>query len=215
MAIDHDYIREVLARFEGNGVARGYVPCRGGEPLGVSGVTVGTGCDLGQQSAAGLLDMGVPHALVKKLLPYIGLKKQAAVEAVKRQPLTLTGAEVKTLDDAVIGRYLKNISQCYDSGNPSRTFAHIPSPAQAVLVSILYQRGLGFRTKNPGWWGPMLAGDWKAAAAWLRDPANGGGYHTRRKSEGELLGLIKPEDRAAGATRAVGAAEAAASHRKK
>ena len=80
MPIAYDYIREVLSRFEGAGRTRGYVPCdKTGRPLGASGVTIGTGVDLGQQTGAGLLDMGVPHAVVKKLLPYIGLKKEAAL----------------------------------------------------------------------------------------------------------------------------------------
>ena len=193
MSINFDFIKNFLGPLEGAGVTRGYVPCdKAGRPLGVSGVTIGTGVDLGQQTALGLLDMGVPFELVDKLRPYIGLKKQAAVDALKIQPLTLTSAEVKALDDAVIGRYVKNIAAHYDKHNPHQPFAAIPSPAQAVTVSILYQRGLGFCTKNPGWWAPMLAGDWKAAAAWLCDPANGGGYHSRRKSEGEILKQIKP-----------------------
>ena len=79
MPIDHNYIRAILERFEGKGIARGYVPMKNGEVLGVSGVTIATGVDLGQQTGAGLLDMGVPHAVVKKLLPYIGLKKAAAL----------------------------------------------------------------------------------------------------------------------------------------
>ena len=192
MPIDHNYIRAILERFEGKGIARGYVPSKNGVPLGVSGVTIGTGVDLGQQTALGLLDMGVPFELVDKLRPYIGLKKQAAVDALKIQPLTLTSAEVKALDDAVIGRYIKNISDHYNKNKPSHPFAVIPRQAQAVLVSVLYQRGLGFCAKNPGWWGPMLAGEWPKAATWLRDPANGGGYHSRRKAEGEMLLQIKP-----------------------
>ena len=192
MPIDHNYIRATLERFEGKGITRGYVPCKGGVPLGVSGVTIGTGCDLGQQTAAALLDMGVPHSVVIKLLPYIGLKKQAAVDAIKCQALTLTAKEVKTLDDAVIGQYVKNIAAHYDKSNPYQPFAAIPRQAQAVIVSILYQRGLGFSGKAPVLWRAMLAGDWKTAATWLCDPANGGGYHSRRKAEGELLKQIKP-----------------------
>ena len=193
MSIDFQFIRSTLERFEGKGITRGYVPCKGGVPLGASGVTIGTGVDLGQQTGAGLLDMGVPHPIVIKLLPYIGLKKQAAVDAIKCQALTLTAKEVAALDDAVIGRYVKNISQHYDKHNPKQPFAAIPSQAQAVIVSILYQRGLGFSGKAPVLWRAFLMGDWKTAAAWLCDPANGGGYHSRRKAEGEILKTIKPK----------------------
>ena len=47
MSIDHAYIRATLERFEGKGIASAYVPAKNGVPLGVSGVTVGTGVDLG------------------------------------------------------------------------------------------------------------------------------------------------------------------------
>ena len=194
MPINFDYIRSVLERFEGKGIARGYVPCKNGVPLGVSGVTVGTGVDLGQQTTAGLLDMGVPHSVVIRFLPYIGLKTVAAVKAIQAQPLTLTALEVKALDDAVIGRYVRDIAARYDRDRPVNFFSTLPPEAQAVTVSILYQRGLGFINRSGSWWHNMQRGDWAAAAAWLCDPANGGGYHSRRKAEGEILKQIKVVD---------------------
>lgn len=192
MPIHFDYIRATLERFEGKGIAKGYVPCKNGVPLGVSGVTIGTGVDLGQQTAAGLLDMGVPHSIVIKLLPYIGLKTAAAVKAIQMQPLNLTATEVKALDDAVIGRYVRDIAARYDRDKPVNFFSSLPAQAQAVTVSILYQRGLGFINRSGAWWHYMQSGDWAKAAAWLCDPANGGGYHSRRKAEGEILLQIKP-----------------------
>ena len=194
MPINFDYIRSVLERFEGKGIARGYVPCKNNVPLGVSGVTVGTGVDLGQQTAAGLLDMGVPHSIVIKFLPYIGLKTAAAVKAIQMQPLNLTAAEVKALDDVVIARYVRDIEARYNRDNPAQKFSYTPPEAQAVTVSILYQRGLGFINRSGAWWHHMQSGNWPAAAAWLCDPANGGGYHPRRKAEGEILKQIKVVD---------------------
>lgn len=197
MPIDHNYIRAILERFEGKGIARGYVPCdKAGRPLGVSGVTIGTGVDLGQQTGAGLLDMGVPHAVVKKLLPYIGLKKAAALAAIKAQPLVLTPAEVAAIDDAVFARYVRDIEARYNKDNPASPFADSPPEAQAVLVSILYQRGLGSPKNYPNTWKLLLAGDWPGAAAKLCNGALWDGYQTRRAAEGELLKRIKPaEDR--------------------
>ena len=205
MSIDYGYIRAVLARFEGGGITRGYVPSKNGVALGVSGVTIGTGVDLGQQTGAALWDMSVPHGVVKKLLPYMGLKKEAARAALQRQPLTLSKAEVKALDDAVIGRYVRNIAAFYNKNLPAQTFDLIPREAQAVLVSVLYQRGLGYAPKVPALWRALLAGEWASAAAWLVDPANGGGYHSRRKAEGEILrsiGLDKARDADIGAASA-------------
>ena len=190
MSIDYGYIGAVLARFEGAGIARGYVPTKNGVPLGVSGVTIGTGVDLGQQNAAGLAHMGVPPDLVRKFAPYLGLKKDAALEALRRRPLTLNAAEVKTLDDAVLRCYVRNVAARYDRDGPAQTFAALPPPAQAVVVSLLYQRGLGYATNAPELWQALLSGKWLSAAAWLANPANGGGYHSRRKAEGELLKKI-------------------------
>ena len=192
MPIDHNYIRAILERFEGKGIARGYVPSKNGVPLGVSGVTIGTGVDLGQQTGAGLMDMGVDYAIVKKLLPYIGLKKLAAVDALKRQPLTLTAAEVKTLDDAVIGRYVRNIEARYNKDKPTYHFADIPPEAQAVVVSLLYHRGLASPKSYPNTWALLIKGDWLGAAAKLCNSALWKEYKTRRVAEGNLLKQIKP-----------------------
>ena len=197
MSININFIKNFLGPLEGAGVTRGYVPCdKAGRPLGVSGVTIGTGVDLGQQTGAGLLDMGVPHAVVKKLLPYIGLKKAAALAAIKAQPLVLTPAEVAAIDDAVFARYVRDIEARYNKDNPASPFADSPPEAQAVLVSILYQRGLGSPKNYPNTWKLLLAGDWPGAAAKLCNGALWDGYQTRRAAEGKLLKRIKPaEDR--------------------
>lgn len=188
MPIHQQYIREILARFEGAGIPRGYVPCdKNGVPLGVSGVTVGTGVDLGQQTAAGLMDMGVPDALVRRLIPYIGLKRGAAQDAIKRQALILTSAEVASLDAAVIARYVRDIAARYDRDAPQHRFAELPREAQAVVTSLLYQRGLNSPTKFPQTWAALLRGDWPDAAARLCNSALWDGYQTRRKAEGLIL----------------------------
>ena len=195
MPIAYDYIREVLSRFEGAGRTRGYVPCdKTGRPLGASGVTIGTGVDLGQQTGAGLLDMGVPFAVVKKLLPYIGLKKEAALAAIKDQPLTLSPAETAALDDAVGKHYLQNIEARYNKDNPILPFADIPPRGQAVVSSLLYQRGLASPKNFPHTWRFLLAADWTRAAEKLRNAALWDGYQSRRAAEGEiLLGIVRDE----------------------
>ena len=187
MPIAHDYIRATLERFEGKGLTKGYVPSKNGVPLGVSGVTIGTGVDLGQQTADRLLHMGVPPAVVDKFTPYLGLKKTDAQAALRALPLILSPAEVESLDQAVISRYTRDIAARYDRDAPAATFSSLPKEAQAVLVSILFQRGLAYPAKAPQLWRALLAGHWQAAATWLQSPANGGGYHSRRKAEGEML----------------------------
>ena len=193
MPINFDFIRATLERFEGKGIARAYVPAKNGVPLGVSGVTIGTGVDLGQQTALGLLDMGVPFEIVDKLRPYLGYKKQDAQAILRERPLALSAAEVDALDSAVIGRYIRDIATRYNKDNPSALFADIPHQAQAVIVSVLYQRGLGSPKNFPQTWKLLLAGDWQAAADKLCNGALWDGYQTRRAAEGQILRGIEPD----------------------
>ena len=192
MPINFSYIRTTLERFEGKGLTRGYVPCdKAGRPLGVSGVTIGTGVDLGQQTALGLLDMGVPFEIVDKLRPYFGYKKQDAKAVLRERPLVLSAAEIEALDSAVIGRYVRDIAARYNKDKPSVPFADIPPQAQAVIVSILYQRGLASPSKFPNTWKLLLNGDWPGAAAKFCNATLWDGYQTRRAAEGKILRSIE------------------------
>ncbi len=188
--IEFDEIRKVLECFEGKGLRKGYVPCKNGVPLGVSGVTIGTGVDLGQQSRDALANYGISSALVDKLMPYVGLKKEDAIAALKLQPLVLSEAEVEELDNKVITEYIRAAARAYDVCKPARSFNQIPAQAQAVIVSMLYQRGRGYLKKIQKLWNDLKAGEWDSAADWLVDPAHGDGYHSRRRAEGELLRSI-------------------------
>ena len=189
MPIQYEYIRKQLEPFEGKGVTQAYVPCRQGVVLGVSGVTIGTGVDLGQQTDLGLAKMGVGLIVVLKLMPYLGLKKQQAVAFLKANPLQLSRAEVENLDTAVINHYINNTARQYNQAGPAAPFENIPKQAQAVIVSLFYQKG-GPKT-FPHTWQALLNGNWANAANRLRTPALWTDYHSRRKAEGGLLLEIK------------------------
>jgi hypothetical protein len=199
--IDKDYIISVLARFEGKAVRRGYVPCKGGnytgagdfvgkEPLGVSGVTIGTGFDLGQQTAAELAALKLSGPLYAKLLPYTGKNLQSALSALREKPLELTPGEVAVLDNAVHERYIDETAALFGR----IAFDRAPSPAQAVAVSLHYQFGTPARAASPGlaWaWKSLVAGCYAAAAKFLRDPEGWSESHRlylpRRRQEAALL----------------------------
>lgn len=114
MSIDTPFITEVLGRFEGKGVTRGYVPCRNGEPIGASGVTIATGLDLGQQTRASLEAMGIPAELVNRFTQYLGARKKEALYILAHSPLVLTREEVETVDRCVHDYYIKNTEQRFD-----------------------------------------------------------------------------------------------------
>jgi GH24 family phage-related lysozyme (muramidase) len=198
--IDTAYIRTVLARFEGKAIARGYIPCaRGtyygtgpdkGEPLGASGVTVATGVDLGQQTRKGLESMGISPEIVVLLVPYIGLQKQAAMEKLRKAPLTLSAAQVEEIDRILHERYITETAGLF--GRDS--FERAPKQVQAVAVSLHYQFGALSRAASPALgraWDLMRQGAYTSAADALRDLSGWSKSHqlymSRRRAEAALL----------------------------
>lgn len=201
-----DEIREVLNRpgFEGPQQLRGYIPCdltTGGTanyyggpnperyvPMGISGVTIGTGVDLGQTDAATLGGMGVSPGIVNQLRPYLGQRRAAAVAVLHRLPLTLRQDVADDLDVAMLSHHVTKIADYYDRavGVPGM-FATLPWQAQAVIVSIQYQRGVNSPRKYPNTWKAFVSEDWADASARLKNVSLWSGYQRRRRLEGQLL----------------------------
>jgi hypothetical protein len=184
-----DYIVSILEKLEGK-LSRGYVPCRSGVPLGASGVTIGTGIDLGQQSDASLSGWNLPDKLAGKLRPYLGLKKMDAVAYLKNHPLTLSEEEVSTLDRAVHKKYIQETAVLFGEDR----FEEAPKQAQAVAVSLHYQFGTPVRAASPGLrlaWNAIRDKRYQEAAAYLTSPRGWSGDHqqymARRKQEAAFL----------------------------
>ena len=204
--VHFDEIREVLHRpgFEGPQQLRGYIPCdlrTGGTanyyggpnperyvPMGISGVTIGTGVDLGQTDAATLADIGVEQGIINQLRPYLGQRQAAAVAVLHRLPLTISQDVADELDAAMLNHHITKIADYYDRavGLPGR-FATLPWQAQAVIVSIQYQRGVKSPRKYPNTWSALVRQDWADAAARLGNGRLWSGYQRRRRLEGRLL----------------------------
>ena len=94
MAIEIDAILALLRTDGVEGPCRtvGYVPARPGNfrgapgqnpddyaAIGNSGVTIGTGIDLGTYTADQMSAYGLPEGLVNPLRPYMGLHKSSAI----------------------------------------------------------------------------------------------------------------------------------------
>jgi GH24 family phage-related lysozyme (muramidase) len=199
--IDYDFINFILGRFEGKGFTRGYIPCQQGTwfggsdpskgaPLGVSGVTIATGVDLGQQSKARLSSMGISATTVSILAPYIGLKQDQAVEKLRETPLTITEAQVREIDEAVSRHYIHDTARMFGQ----EIFEIAPKEVQAVAASLCYQFGLPRRDASPALnlaWEAMREGKYQEAAAHLSAPVGWSTSHqqfmNRRRQEAELL----------------------------
>ena len=201
-----DKINEVLNRdyFEGPQMHRGYIPCniagggtanyKGGArperyiPMGASGVTVATGVDLGQTSEAELTSMGVPHGIIVKVRPYLGLKKVKAVFALYKRPLLIQKADADTLDECMHRHHARMISERYDREAGRGAFENLPWQAQAVIFSLLYQCGCtGGPKKDPVTWQALVQKNWLTASKRLMTKEYWSGYHNRRRKEGEIL----------------------------
>lgn len=200
MGIDVAAFRAFLNRPGVEGPQRlvAYVPCRPrnytgqGEPsayaaIAASGVTVATGCDLGQQSGTGLRAMGVDADILRRLAPYLQKRRAAALAALHERPLALRREEADAIDAVVIGRYALLAAARYDRDAGDGAFAALPWQAQAAIGSILFQRGSGSPRSYPNTWAAFVARDWKTAAAKLCNASLWDAYRIRRRLEGELL----------------------------
>jgi len=202
--IYYEFISEVLGKFEGKGIARGYVPCTkgtwygGNDPekgpaLGASGVTIATGVDLGQQTIHGLLNMGVPVDIVEILEPYIGLKREQAIQKLKAAPFAITPKQVIDIDNAVKRHYINDTADKFGKV----VFEAAPKEVQAVAASLCYQFGTPQRDASPSLklaWDRMISGEYKKAAEFLTYQSGWSTSHQiylpRRRLEAALLNSI-------------------------
>lgn len=179
-----------IGKLEGAGIARGYVP---NPSTSNSGVTVATGFDIGQRSAADLEAMGLPDDLVAKLAPYAGLRGRAAADFLARHPLLLEADEVAAIDASVRTVFSDRLASIYNaavSGDGDRAdFEDLPAAAQTVIASVAYQYGLDLKRHTPRFWSTVVAQDWGAAVAELRN--FGDAYGSRRRQEAELLASVR------------------------
>jgi GH24 family phage-related lysozyme (muramidase) len=197
--INYEFINKILGNFEGKALRTGYIPCEKGtwyptgpdkgEVLGVSGVSIATGVDLGQQTEKSLISSGISIDLLSKLRSYLGKQKNDAKKALLAEPLTLTEEEVKELDECIHKKYIVETNDLF-----GKEFGNTPKEVQAVAVSLHYQFGTPFRNVSPalnGSWKLMQEGKYKEAANLLENPAGWSNSHlaylNRRKQEAALL----------------------------
>jgi hypothetical protein len=177
MAVDWSFIE---AR-EGKSVAKAYVP----DPKGSnSGVTVGSGVDLGQQTTASLAALMLSPDLYNKLKPYVGLRKEAAVAALAKAPLVLSKPEVAELDHAIRDRHLAALQKEYNACSKVK-FLDLPDAAQTILCSVSYQYGVALNKRTPNFWRIVTNQNWEGAVKALRNFSDR--YPTRRNLEADYL----------------------------
>ncbi len=171
-----------LAKLEGTKL-KAYVPA---VKKSKSGVTVGTGFDLGQMHAAEFKQLPLNASLKAKLAPYVGLKQNKALAFLKAHPLSITPKELEEVDEIAANKILKPLAAMYAKSS-GKSFTSLPSEAQTVIFSYAYQHGPGFMTKGSTakkLWHYFVAENWQKASQALKRSKL---YATRRVQEAKLL----------------------------
>tara|TARA_E500000318_G_scaffold70688_1_gene65488 strand:- start:3 stop:1499 length:1497 start_codon:yes stop_codon:yes gene_type:complete len=124
---------------EGKIKTAGYIPkYKSGKVIGISGVTIGRGVDLGQHSAVDLKRAGFTNDLIKRFKPYLGLKKEAAQKALSRNPLNISSDEAKFISDQMLQYKIDEYNRIFKS------LKDVPNPrVKAVLVAEHFAGRLG------------------------------------------------------------------------
>jgi hypothetical protein len=165
-----------------------YVPKDSGKNL--SGVTVGTGIDLGQRDRAEIMNTFIPDDLKRKILPYALLKGDKAREALRLRPLTLTNDEVTALDTAIQRQFLYRLETRFDRDAEAH-FDCLPAEAQTVLMSLAWNFGPALDKALPTAWGFAIVGRWDQMADFIENmPCVEKALKSRRKREADLLRKI-------------------------
>ena len=180
--IDFDFISER----EGGCHTEGYIP-----QAGQSGVTIGTGIDLGQWDATGLQNMGVNQELIDLFEPYFGLTRDEAEEYLNNNPLTITEEQAAELDEIFMQNYFQPLIDGYNAASEVN-FEDIETEAQTVIASVAYQYGTDLASATPNFWQQVTTQDWQAGVDNLRD--FGDDYQTRRDIEADLLDDLLVEE---------------------
>lgn len=114
----------------------GYVP-EGSER---SGVTIGTGFDLGQQTEETIKNFGFnDQSILDVIKPYIGLQGAQAKEVAPQ--LKISDEQKQDLDNTVKSYYENNIINQYNSKKRNYSFDELDPAVQTAVASVGYQYG--------------------------------------------------------------------------
>lgn len=205
MPLAISFISDFLSTVEGPRQTVGYIPCfkvaggtanykGAGDPaafkaMGASGVTIATGCDLGQSSVGVMRGYGLEEVIVRKLLPYFEHKKEAALRVLHRIPFTISADDAAAIDAAVhIGYLRKYVIPVFERECHKMRFVNLPKQAQATIASICFQKGVGGTKRDaPKTWAALVHCDWADAADRLCNRSLWREYQSRRGQEGVML----------------------------
>lgn len=165
---------DVIDEFEGGSRQQAYVP-----QAGKSGVTVGSGFDVGQRSHL----KGLPVEIQEKLNPVVGLKREDATNTLSN----IGGIKLSPEEADIVTQFARNETEQklrdYWKRNSDVPFDSLTPAQKTVLTSVTHQYGDLSRT-------PRLAkfakkGEWDRVIQELRNFKDR--YDTRRNREADYL----------------------------
>lgn len=110
-------------------------------PIGASGVTIGYGVDLGQQSREVMKKIGVPDRLLDKFEPYFGKKKWDAVNTLEKFPIKISIEDAKFVSELMMDSYVDRAARNFFRDSDGEDFYGLPSQIQTLLTDLTYHHG--------------------------------------------------------------------------
>ncbi len=176
------------------------------QPIQNSGVTVGVGVDLGQQTEDSLRramhqeakDYGKPDDvkiddILGRVKPFLSLHKDAAVNALEHHKEeygaypNLSRTEAQFISSSVQHDYAQQAADVFNKSQrqePRMDFWSLPAEAQTVLTDITYHHGRGGLTRVRSL---LHQGKWQEAVDKLRQIAPSSGFKERMLKRATLL----------------------------
>jgi len=165
---------QIITQNEGGILATGNIPNDNGAVLGHSGMTIGAGIDIGNQSVSGIQNLvqnfGLSADLAQTLEPYVGITGQPALAFLQANPITLSSYEVTNLDESFWSYAGASLAAKFDSTQTFAagfTFTMLPSDTQTAIADMYWHyanASNGFLTTTQ-LWTQIITGNWSEAAS--------------------------------------------------
>jgi len=158
-----------------------YIPeDKEGKVIDQSGVTVGTGVDLGSKNEEYFKDL--EPSILNKLKPHFGKKREAAQKSLEENPFSLTEEEALVLDNFVKAKEFNVLKKRWDKDSEI-SWDDLTTNQATAIASVYYQHGN--QTFGYNFWDQTTSGDWDSAYENLM--TWGGSTPNRRRDEAALL----------------------------
>ena len=197
MATELEKLKDVVLKFEDT-KKNAYIPFKNNTVIGKSGVTIGKGLDLGQQSTTSidaLKSYGLSEALAKRLREHPDLGKKFTGKTTAEAtftPMSLTAEEESELNKSIIDKYKKDFYDAYETNVGRKITDDLTENQRIALTSASFNLGVKglFKNKNgtdTNFKNQLINKDFNAAAKNLGTWSNDN-LKYRRAAEAALFG---------------------------